>query len=425
MKTLKLTNLEFLILNSKLRLPRQARHYLALRESHPSTQNSKFKIQNFPSLALVTLLLAAALTGCKGKEAPTVAAPQADPTLVTVQADFLKRIAVAAAGEGDAVETLRVPARVEVDERLVARIGAAVTGRVTQIHAGLGQRVRRGEVLASLHSTELSAAQLTYLKALSQESLQRRAVERAKLLFASDVIGAAELQKRESELAQAQAELQASHDQLSVLGMTENAIRRLAAERTVHSLSSVTATLDGTVIERKLTQGQVVQPADALYTVADLSHVWLVAEVPEQQADMVKKGEAAQAEIAALGGKRIEGKLIFVSDTIKPDTRTVTVRMDVANADRSIKPEMLASMLIQGQAQRRLVVPAAAVVRDENRDYVFVQVEPNRFQLRPVTLGQENNGFVPVLDGLRQGEMIVTEGAFHLNNERRRKELEG
>lgn len=374
---------------------------------------------------LTIILLAAALTGCKGKEAPPAAAVQNDPTLVTVQPDFLKRITVAPAGEGDAVETLRVPARVEVDERLVARIGAAVTGRVTQIHAVLGQRVKRGEVLASLHSTELSAAQLTYLKALSQESLQRRAVERAKLLFASDVIGAAELQKRESELAQAQAELQASHDQLSVLGMPESAIRRLAAERTVHSLSSVTATLDGAVIERKLTQGQVVQPADALFTVADLSHVWLVAEVPEQQADLVKKGEAAQAEIAALGGKRIEGKLIFVSDTIKPDTRTVTVRMDVENPDRAIKPEMLASMLIQGQAQRRLVVPAAAVVRDENRDHVFVQLEPNRFQLRPVTLGQESGGFVPVLDGLKQGEIIVTDGAFHLNNERRRKELEG
>lgn len=374
---------------------------------------------------LIAMLLAAALSGCKGKETPPAAATPIDPTLVTVQADFLQRLKIAPAGEGEAIETLRVPARIEVDEQRVARIGAAVTGRVTQIHATLGQRVKRGELLATLHSTELSAAQLAYLKALSQAELQRRAVDRAKLLFASDVIGSAELQKRESELAQAQAEMQASHDQLSVLGMTESATAKLAATRTVHSLSTITATLDGVVIERKVTPGQVVQPADALFTVADLSHVWLVAEVPEQQAALVKKGEAAQAEIPALNGKRIEGRLIFVADTVNPDRRTVTVRMDVDNPERTLKPEMLASMLIQGAPQRRLLVPASAVVREDNKDHVFVQLDSTRFQLRPIVLGQESNGYIPVQAGLKGGERIVTEGAFHLNNERKRKELEG
>ncbi|PWB58493.1 MAG: efflux transporter periplasmic adaptor subunit [Nitrosomonadales bacterium] len=377
----------------------------------------------FPVLAAA--LLAASLSGCGDKEKPAAAAAPVDPSLVTVQADFLQRLKVSPVGEGEVTETLRVPARIEVDEQRVARIGATVTGRVTQIHAALGQRVTRGEQLATLHSTELSAAQLAYLKALSQAELQRRAVERAKLLFASDVIGAAELQRRESELSQAQAEMQASHDQLRVLGMSESATARLAATRTVHSLSSITATLDGTVIERKVTPGQVVQPADALFTVADLSHVWLVAEVPEQQAALVKKGEAAQAEVSALNGKRIAGRLIYVADIVNPDRRTVTVRMDVDNADRLLKPEMLASMLIQGAPQRRLLVPAAAVVREDNKDHVFVQLDGTRFQLRPVVLGQESNGHVPVQSGLKGGEPVVTEGAFHLNNERKRKELEG
>ncbi|MDO9064275.1 MAG: efflux RND transporter periplasmic adaptor subunit, partial [Sulfuricella sp.] len=115
---------------------------------------------------LIAVLLTATLSGCKGKEpSPAVATP-VDPTLVTVQADFLQRLKIAPAGEGEAIETLRLPARIEVDEQRVARIGAAVTGRVTQIHAALGQRVERGELLATLHSTELSSAQLAYLKAL-------------------------------------------------------------------------------------------------------------------------------------------------------------------------------------------------------------------------------------------------------------------
>jgi cobalt-zinc-cadmium efflux system membrane fusion protein len=376
------------------------------------------------SPVIFALLMALALGGCKDKETPATATEPVDPTLVSVTPEFLQRLKIAPVSEREVSEMLRVPARIEVDEQRVTRIGAAVTGRVTQVFATLGQHVARGEVLATLHSTELSASQLAYLKALSQAELQQRAVERAKLLYAADVIGAAELQKRESEQAQAQAEMEASMGQLSVLGMSSKDISKLATSRSVHSISSITATLDGVVIERKVTPGQVVQPADALFTVADLSHVWLVAEIPEQQAALVKKGEAAKAEVPALNGKNIEGRLIFVADTVNPDRRTVTVRMDVNNPGRKLKPEMLASMLIQGGPQKQLLVNAAAIVREDNKDHVFVQLEPSRFQLRPVTLGLESNGYLSVKTGLKQGEMIVVEGAFHLNNERKRKELE-
>jgi cobalt-zinc-cadmium efflux system membrane fusion protein len=308
---------------------------------------------------LPTLLAVLLLGACQKKqEAPAIVVAE-DPSIVSVSPDLFKRLTVAVIGEGDVAETIRVPARIEVDEQRVARIGAAVTGRLTQIHVELGQRVRRGDVLATLHSAELSTSQLSYLKAVSQEGMQLRAVSRAKLLFESDVISAAELQKRESELLQAQAERQTSHDQLKVLGMTEGDIVKLVGTRTVHSLFSVIATLDGAVIERKVTQGQVVQPADALFTIADLSHVWLVAEIPEQQAGLVRVGGITEADIPALEGRGLTGKLIFVSDTVKPDTRTVTVRMDVDNAERLIKPGMLASMLISGAVHKRAALPVA------------------------------------------------------------------
>jgi cobalt-zinc-cadmium efflux system membrane fusion protein len=373
-----------------------------------------------PALALSFMLIA-----CQKKQEAPAAALAEDPALVTVTAQLLQRLTVEAVGEGEMADTIRVPARIELDEQRISRIGAVVTGRLTEIHAELGQRVRRGDLLAILHSAELSTAQLANLKAVSQEGQQLRAVSRAKLLFESDVISAAELQKRESELLQAEAERQTSHDQLRILGMTEADIKKLAETRSVHSDSSVIATLDGVVIERKVTQGQVVQPADALFTVADLSHVWLVAEIPEQQAGLVRAGGITDAEIPALADQTIKGKLFFVSDTVKPDTRTVTARMDIENADHQIKPGMLASMLIRGALHKRLMVPLAAVVRDGNKDYVFVQKDAQHFELRQVKLGAEISGTAPVLSGLTTGEKIVTEGAFHLNNERRRKELEG
>jgi len=378
------------------------------------------------NLILFVVLLTGFQIGCKEKSASLSTPPTTnDPAVVMVTDELLKRLKITSIEEGDFIETLRLPARVELDEQRLTRIGATVTGRVSQIHATLGQRVDPGQLMATLHSAELSVAQLALFKALSQSELQIRAVDRAKQLFASDVIGAAELQKRESELAQAQAELQAAYGQLSVLGMTEKEIQKIVSTRTVHSFSSITATQKGVVIERKITPGQVVQPGGALFTVADLSHVWLVAEAPEQQAVLINKGEVAQAEIPALKGKRIEGRLIYVADTVNPERRTVTVRMDVENPSGQLKPEMLASMVIRGASQRRLQIPAVAVIRENNKDHVFVRLNEKSFRLHPVILGPENNGYFPVQSGLKSGEPIITEGAFHLNNERKRKELEG
>lgn len=365
------------------------------------------------------------LSACQREAPPPTDTAPADPSIFAIPAALQGRLHMAEAEMSEIAETLRVPARIEVDEQRVARIGAAVTGRITRLHAELGQTVRKGQTLATLHSTELSAAQLAHIKAMSQQALQQKAVDRAKLLFESDVISAAELQRREGELQQAQAEQQASHDQLRVLGMSEADIDRLDRTRKVHSLTSLIAPLDGAVIERKVTEGEVVQPADVLFVVADLSRIWLVAEIPEQQADLIQHGGEVEAEVPALDDRRISGKLVFVSDTVDPGTRTVKARMAVENPARELKPGMLASMLIRARGSMRAVIPAIAVVRENNRDHVFVLLDEQRVQLREVKLGAESAGRVPVLDGLKPGERIVTEGAFHLNNERRRQELEG
>ena len=158
----------------------------------------------------------------------------------------------------------------------------------TDIDALLGQEVKKGEVLARLNSSELSTQQLAYLRARAQLELNRRNAERAKSLFEADVIGAAELQRRQSEFQISVAETRAASDQLQLLGVTPASIERLGQHGAVNSLTPVVSTLNGHVVERKLAQGQVVQPADALFVVADLSRLWAVAQVPEQQVSQVK-----------------------------------------------------------------------------------------------------------------------------------------
>jgi len=240
------------------------------------------------------------LIGCNKAPVETAQTATRDEGLVTANELLQSQLKLGEVSAMPISDTLRVAGRIDFDEQQLARIGATVTGRITKLQAGLGQVVKKGEVLAELHSSELSTAQLAYLKAKSQMELTRRNVERAKSLFDADVISAAELQRRENEFQIASAETRAAADQLRVLGVPAGAIERLGKSGVIDSNTPVVASLNGVVVERKVAQGQVVEPTDALFVVADLSRVWAVAQVPEQQVEQVKVGQSVEIEVAAL-----------------------------------------------------------------------------------------------------------------------------
>jgi cobalt-zinc-cadmium efflux system membrane fusion protein len=181
----------------------------------------------------------------------------------------------------------------------------------------------------------------------------------------------------------------------------------------------------GTVLERKVTVGQVVQPADPAYTIADLSSVWVVANVPEEEAGMLRKGLEVSVRIPARPEQAIRGVLSYVAPTVDPATRTVEVRMDLRNAEGLFKPDELASVTFSGHSEQKLTVPQTAIVREENKDYVFVQTAASRFLLREVELGDESNEERVVISGVTARELIVLDGAFHLNNHRKQDAIKG
>jgi cobalt-zinc-cadmium efflux system membrane fusion protein len=383
--------------------------------------------------AVAAVVIAWLLAGC-GKLAADGAAdgaavaadrqaPARDPDIVVAQPSLASRLKVAPVDRQSISERLRVPGSIDFDEHNVARIGASVSGRVTELFVTPGQSVEAGDVLAQLHSTELGAAQLVHQKARAQRDLQARALERARVLLAADVIGSAELQRRQSELAMADAELRAAADQLRLMGVPPARIAQ-SGRGELSSVSPVVASMGGTVVERKVTRGQVVQQADDLFTIADLSRVWVVGQVPESAATRVRVGQTVEIEVGA-PGERIVGKLDWVSDIVDPQTRTVTVRTELGNRERGLRPSMLATLVIHVRPEEQLAVATSAVVRAGNRDFVFVQTGQDQYRLTPVDLGDESNGLRPIRSGLVAGQPIVVEGAFHLNNEHRRAGTEG
>jgi cobalt-zinc-cadmium efflux system membrane fusion protein len=325
---------------------------------------------------------------------------------------------------GQFTEEVRVSGRIDFNESFLARIGANVTGRVSEILGFPGQMVRQGDLLAKITSTELTQSQLSYLQARSGSQLAEQAANRARILYKEDVIALAELQRREAEATSAKAQFGAANDQLRVQGMDQASIDQLAKTSVIKSINNVRATIDGEIVERKITKGQVVQPADALFTIADLVGLWAIAEVPESAAYLIVKGEKSSVIIPALRNQVIEGVVSHVDSIVNPITRTVLVRMDVPNQSGQVKPGMLATMLIDSQPRERLLVPLEAIVREDNYDYVYVREDDERYRMVMVKLGPEGKGFRPVISGLKAGTEIVIKGAYHLNTERK-KQLSG
>jgi membrane fusion protein, heavy metal efflux system len=367
-------------------------------------------------------LAVALLAGCGTKTTPSAHASTSarNPLEIAVRPDLMEQVKVGTVPMSAVSMRLTLPAHVELDETRLARISAPMAGRIMELEVVEGQQVTRGQVLATLHSTELAAAQAAFLKAHTQKQLAERAVARAKQLLEAGVIGSAELQRREAEMEQAATETAADRVQLHVLGMSDDAVAKLETTRTVNSTTQILATIDGRVMDRKVTIGQVVQAAEIVCVVADLSNVWLVADVPEQNAGNIRAGKAVEAELPAFPGIKIAGTLAYVGAVVNKDTRTVRARMNLNNADRRYKPDMLATMTLIDGAEQRRVVPFSAIVREANEPHVLVETGQNKFTLRKITLGGETSQGHVLETGLNSGEKIILEGAFHINNERRR-----
>lgn len=382
----------------------------------------KVNISKFQMMCLCSFVL---LVGCKQKVSEKNASQSQDPNIVTVNSALAGNLKVGTAQTTDVTGTLQVAAHVETDARRIARVGSPVSGRILRLIVFEGQRVNAGAVLATLHSTELSDAQMQLIKAESQQGLAAAGVARAEQLVAADVIGRAELERRRAEQLQATTEVSAYRTQLRGLGMTEAQIHQMETSRKLSADYPIVSPRSGIVLKRDVTVGQVVQPADPAFTIADLSSVWIVANVPEEEGAVLRQGMEVTVHVPALPTEDIHGRLSYVSPIVDPNTRTIAVRMDVPNSEGVLKPDQLASMTFTGRSQKQLTVPNTAVVREDDKDHVFVRIGAGRYILREVVLGTEENDRRAVISGITATDFLVLDGAFHLNNQRKQAAIKG
>jgi cobalt-zinc-cadmium efflux system membrane fusion protein len=235
----------------------------------------------------------------------------------------------------------------------------------------------------------------------------------------------AELQRREAAMKTVRAELRETKNRLELLGVPREEINRLDRELTIKADVPIRAPFDGRVIMRNLTRGEVVETDQKLFTVADLSDVWVIANVPEKDVAFIRKDQTVEMVAAAYPHALFTGTVTYVGDVLDPATRTMRVRITALNPDRLLKPEMFALVRIYAaQASDALAVPLAAIQTSSAGKIVFVQRAEGEFDVRPVRVGEEYGDMVVILDGVREGEQVVAGGSFALKSEMERHKIE-
>ncbi|WP_207063950.1 efflux RND transporter periplasmic adaptor subunit [Motiliproteus sp. SC1-56] len=321
---------------------------------------------------------------------------------VVVQNIGVRTVAVT---QQDLAKSVRASGRVTVDEGRMARLHPRTEGWVEkQFAARIGDSVRRGDDLLQLYAPQLVTSQQEYLLAL----------ENHKALVNSDY---ADIRNGAKEL------VESAYQRLRLLDMPEHEIRELRVRGVPSRTVSIESPFDGVVLSIGAREGQYIMPNTELYMLADLSKVWLLADVYEYELPWVRVGDKATARITGLGDRQFVGSVSYIYPYAEAKTRTVKVRIEFDNPDGLLKPDMFASVTIGADAQQQaLVIPSEAVVRSGSREQVFVVRGEGKYEPREVTLGYSSDGLVEVRSGLKLGERVVNSALFLIDSESKLRE---
>ncbi len=372
------------------------------------------------AIALVVLLLPAALfaqdhapghlQGVEGSsqpkneqhEAPKQSEQEEMPPVV-LSPDKVQLIGVRTAlAEYHVIDRrIRTVGKVEPDETRLAFVNTKIAGWVKKLYVNFtGDRVKKGQPLLSIYSPDLVTAQEEYLLAL-----------RSLKSSPTGTGGFPEVEASRKEL------LESARRRLLLWDIAEEQIDELEKSGKPKTDITLQAPLSGIVLEKMVLEGTYITPGMNLYRIADLSHVWIIADIYEYEAPIVKTGQEALVTFAYEPGVSIKASVIYIYPVLDPVTRTIKVRLAAENPDLKLKPEMFSNVEIMAATGARLAIPTEALIDSGPRKIVYVEKKPGTYEMRHVTLGLRGTNYIEVLKGVRKGERVVTSGNFLIDSE--------
>ncbi len=358
------------------------------------------------------------LAGCNGKpsdpksEAPPAAAVEADTDANLVHADHSDQFKLVTATSYAATATLQVTGTVNPDISRTIPVISIASGRVLEIHARIGDYVKKGQLLMEVQSTDVSGAVSTYYKAVNDERLAQVQLDRAKILFDKGAIAKSQVEIAQDAEDDAKAALFASEDQLRVLGIDKN---HPAATVKVYSPAS------GYIVAQNVTNaaatGVTYSGSSTAFTIADLSHVWIICDVYENDLPTVHLGQKADIRLTAYPDRVLTGVISDIGAVLDPQIRTAKVRIQVDNPDMLMRVGMFATATIHGKTlQTYATVPATAVLHLHDRDWVYAPAGEGKFRRVSVRGGEMLPGNMQeILSGINAGQQVVA-NALALQN---------
>ncbi len=330
----------------------------------------------------------------------------------------------------DISAALELPGVLTVDQNHTAQISSFVEGKVVSYTVDLGDRVKKGQALVTINSPEFAHAQADFLQARAKFLLSQKEYERAKMLLAEKAIEEKEYLRREAEYERLATEYGALGSALHSYGITHEQIDELIKKcmdvgdkeykcEIADPRLSLLSPISGSVIFRDVIEGEHVDPQKILYTVSDLDTLWAILDAYEKDIPFIRKESQVKITSSVYPGKYFRGKIDYISDLIDEKLRTIKIRVEVDNSERLLKPNMYILGTLENPIERRdsLVIPEEAIQNLNGEKIVFVPEDGDIFAVRHIQLGEKVGDKRIIVQGLKDGEKIVVQGAFYLKAE--------
>jgi cobalt-zinc-cadmium efflux system membrane fusion protein len=320
------------------------------------------------------------------------------------------KLTIEAVAQREVQRNLVLPAVVEADPARLVRVLPPLAGRITQLKVQLGEQVEQGQPLVVLDSPDLGTAYADYERAKANLALATKNRDRLRDLVRTSAVAVRELQQAETDAINAEAERQRAEARLKQIGVDPEAPTR---SRTV----TISAPVSGSIIDLTVAPGTYWNDATAaLMTVADLSTIWVTANVPEKDTALIAKGQSVEIVFSAYPGEVFKGDVLFVSNVLDPDTRRTKVRINLENPENRFKPGMFANVTFFAPKQTIPMIPTTALFLRDDASQVFVEVSPWTFESRRVDVGFQQGDEAAIRNGLSAGDRVVTRGGVLLND---------
>jgi cobalt-zinc-cadmium efflux system membrane fusion protein len=345
--------------------------------------------------------------------------PQA-PDIVELTDSQLKSVRVEVASERDFPLEKSAVGSIDFNEELLSQVFTPYQGRIVDLFAKVGDEVRRGQPLFTIDSPDLVQASSTLISAAAVLELTTRNLDRIKSLFDAHAAAQKDFEQATSDNRTAQGTYRAARDAVRIFGKSDADIDRIVADRKVDPILVVPSPITGRITARNAAPGLLVQPGvqPAPFTVADISTMWMLANVAESDSPAFNIGQEVRVSVMAFPGRVFPGRISTIGSSVDAVTHRLLVRSEIDDPKHELRSGMLANFVISvGEPQRAVAVPVDGVVREGDGSMtVWVTADRRRFTMRTVKLGLLRDGFYQILGGLRPGELVATEGALFLSN---------